>query len=319
MSIVELSGTSRDSTSASLTYFQKYSNGMLRLSPQGEQLLSFIPTWMQNGANVRNLQEALGVEFERVLTNLNDVADQLYAESATWGLQLWEEMLGLPVQNDLSPDGVLRRRTLVLTALARESFTSEAYFQSGIALLAGVDPEDVVITPHNPRTAPYSWHVAVPITYFEQSPISDDVVATPAVGGGSVPVETYTYKIAYRYASGLTSVSAETASVVLGSVGSVVLSNIPIASNGALARVLFRKEAGGSEWTRVGEITNNYDTIFTDTAAAGTTAAPEENAAKTEQAVRVEKFIRDTKPAHLHITSSGVGFQADIDSAGDPV
>jgi len=183
MTTFELGGTSRDAVVAQFNYFQQYENGILKLSPEGEALVSFLPAWMQQGTNIRNMQEAFGVEFERVVFFLTDLQDQFYVEFATWGLRYQEELLGLPIQTDLTPAGIARRRTLIITALAREAFTSEAYFQIGISLLAGVAVADVVITPENPRTARYTWRVEVPIQYIEDAPD----ITSPAMSGLEFP------------------------------------------------------------------------------------------------------------------------------------
>lgn len=297
-----------------MSILQYYSNGVLSLSGEGAALLSFLPASMQDGTNNRNIAEILGVEFERLVEAYSDVQLQFAVSTATWGLSYWEEMLALPIQTDVTADSLALRRTLVQTALLRDSFTSEEYFQSGIGLLAGVPAVDVIITGKNRETDPYSWRVEVPIDYYEPAPGSPPVLAN--AGAGNVPAGTYTYKVSFEFVTGETLPSAESSAIVLAGGSIVTVSSIPISSSGAIARKIYRKIAADSVWTLVGSLANNTDTIFTDNSATTGADAVAIASAKSEKALRIDAFVAGTKPAHINVEVGSVGFRAD-DGAAD--
>lgn len=65
-------------------------------------MLSYLPALYQDGAVMRALLQAQGVELDSLRTALAAILEQLYARTATWGLDRWEQELGLPANTVLT-------------------------------------------------------------------------------------------------------------------------------------------------------------------------------------------------------------------------
>lgn len=58
-------------------------------------MLAYVPKFIQTAQAYRAIIDAQGSEFDQLRTNIEDILKQFYVETATWGLDLWEQMLGL--------------------------------------------------------------------------------------------------------------------------------------------------------------------------------------------------------------------------------
>jgi hypothetical protein len=59
-------------------------------------MLAYVPKFIQAARSYKAVMDAEGPEFDLVRTNIADILSQFYVETATeWGLDLWEQMLGL--------------------------------------------------------------------------------------------------------------------------------------------------------------------------------------------------------------------------------
>ena len=61
-------------------------------------LLAKYPEYLQKGAEFADIQQALEPERVALWQARDGLMDQLNVESATWGLQYWEQALGIPVE-----------------------------------------------------------------------------------------------------------------------------------------------------------------------------------------------------------------------------
>ena len=65
--------------------------------PIGEiKLLQMLPTDYHHSTEIIDIQNALDVQSEKLRGDLNDLLQQLNIETATWGLNLWEDAYGIP-------------------------------------------------------------------------------------------------------------------------------------------------------------------------------------------------------------------------------
>lgn len=59
-------------------------------------MLTYVPLFLREAKAYKGIINAQGPEFDTIRTNMEDILKQFYVETATgWGLDLWEQMLGL--------------------------------------------------------------------------------------------------------------------------------------------------------------------------------------------------------------------------------
>ena len=78
-------------------------------------LINKLPHFYLNGVT-KPIQDAITLESDGVINNTEDTLNQFFVESATWGLDKWEKMLGIP-KNTL--DYVTRRENIKAKMRAR--------------------------------------------------------------------------------------------------------------------------------------------------------------------------------------------------------
>ncbi|WP_199615559.1 YmfQ family protein [Paenibacillus alkalitolerans] len=78
-------------------------------SPRGQTMLTYLPRYYEASRVMRSLLQAEGAEVDKIRQALNETLDQFFARTATWGLNDWEEELGLAPATD-QPDSERRDR-----------------------------------------------------------------------------------------------------------------------------------------------------------------------------------------------------------------
>ena len=58
-------------------------------------ITKYLPEFLQSDKNFKAVATACSMEHESIRTALQDIFDQFYVNTATWGLSLWENVLGL--------------------------------------------------------------------------------------------------------------------------------------------------------------------------------------------------------------------------------
>ncbi len=76
------------------------------------RLINYLPEHLKQSPEVVDLQDALTFENDILKSNISDLEAQFYVSTATWGLSLWEHMLGVQNHGDLSYDD--RRKAIIL-------------------------------------------------------------------------------------------------------------------------------------------------------------------------------------------------------------
>lgn len=90
-------------------------------------LIDLLPANYQNSSEVVDLQNALSVQVEKVQAAKDDLFLQLHVETATWGLSLWEQALGLVIDLSRSYDF---RRSRINSKLRAQGVTTAAMIQN---------------------------------------------------------------------------------------------------------------------------------------------------------------------------------------------
>lgn len=172
------------------------SNGILRLSEKAQALLNYLPQYMQEGENVRSIDEIIGSELQRAVDIQASTVDQVFASTATWALNLWEQMLNLPIGAD-SEDTYETRQNTVLSFLQGGNDESEYWFVERIKALVG----EVYVKDLDPSTHPYEVEVEVVAAIVEEPPkqsvtasVIDPIVDIEVVTEGS-PADSEVQKI----------------------------------------------------------------------------------------------------------------------------
>jgi len=83
-------------------------------SPKGRKFLGYISPIYEQSAIMQTIIDTIGQEWDDVNELVDEVCNQLFPQTATWGIVYWENLLGIP-RNDSFP--IEQRRTRILTQL----------------------------------------------------------------------------------------------------------------------------------------------------------------------------------------------------------
>lgn len=81
------------------------------ISQAGKRMLSYLPKLYETSRVMQSKLDAEGQEIDALRQALDEVLAQTFVQTATWGLDRWEEELGLPPGTGL-PDQERRERIL---------------------------------------------------------------------------------------------------------------------------------------------------------------------------------------------------------------
>lgn len=80
-----------------------------------QSLFELVPSVYKESKVVTNIIETDAKEIERLYAAINDVMDQFFVTSATWGLSNWERILNIPI---IETDSYEKRRIRILSKLS---------------------------------------------------------------------------------------------------------------------------------------------------------------------------------------------------------
>ncbi len=118
---------------------------------RGRELFSYLPAYYETSRVMQSDMEAKGSELDALYQALNEAADQFFVRTATWGLDRWEEELGIPTDR-AKP---IEQRRAVLESKLRGAGTfsgrlvknvAEAYERGNIEV--SVQPAEYKVTIH---------------------------------------------------------------------------------------------------------------------------------------------------------------------------
>ncbi len=93
------------------------------MSEHMRPLIERLPDHYQRSAPARELQRVVGLPMDRLWADREDLLDQLWVDTATWGLSWWETWCGIPV--DRSAGYELRRSRVKAKLRGRGTTTVE--------------------------------------------------------------------------------------------------------------------------------------------------------------------------------------------------
>ena len=74
-------------------------------------MMSFIPWYYLESVIMNELMDASGIEFDNVRDAIDDILNQFFVATATWGLDRWEEFLGIATDTSKTIDA--RRQAII--------------------------------------------------------------------------------------------------------------------------------------------------------------------------------------------------------------
>lgn len=97
-------------------------NSLLRISDKID-ITRYLPPFLKKDPNFRAVCDSCSWEHENIRKAILDALDQFFVERATWGLEMWERVLGIPTNPLESTE--MRRKTILLKLRQPESVTDE--------------------------------------------------------------------------------------------------------------------------------------------------------------------------------------------------
>ena len=97
-------------------------NSLLRISDKID-ITRYLPPFLKKDPNFRAVCDSCSWEHENIRKTILDALDQFFVERATWGLEMWERVLGIPTNPLESTE--MRRKTIRLKLRQPGSVTDE--------------------------------------------------------------------------------------------------------------------------------------------------------------------------------------------------
>lgn len=98
-------------------------------STRGKEMLSYLPPYYETSRVMRSILQAEGAEFDKLREALDETLNQFFVNTATWGLDQWEEELGLPI----TPDQLDAERRDKIISRLRGHGTATIYIVKNVA------------------------------------------------------------------------------------------------------------------------------------------------------------------------------------------
>lgn len=178
-------------TSSATAYPVSYSAaGLFDLSPIAEEMMRVLPSYFYLGNNNRRLMEMVAVVLKSYDDKIDEIQDQFFVQTATWGLAYWEQLAGLPINS-----GGLdyeTRRNAILNKL--RDCSSEECFVEG---LEGISNGRAAVIDLDPALNPYQ--VNIELGSSELVYAGPRTAPTAAAGAAGPLTGDYTYKVTYEF------------------------------------------------------------------------------------------------------------------------
>lgn len=84
-------------------------------------ILKYLPYFLSKDIRYKTTNNTCDIEHENIRLIINDLLNQLFIDTATWGLDLWEQFLGLPI--DKNTDYKTRRAKILSRMNNRQNVT----------------------------------------------------------------------------------------------------------------------------------------------------------------------------------------------------
>ena len=90
-------------------------------------ILKYLPEFLAKDQNFKAVADTCSIEHERIRLQLQDIFQQLFVTTATWGLFYWENVLGITPN---AGDDYTQRRNRILMRYQSTQTTTAAYIES---------------------------------------------------------------------------------------------------------------------------------------------------------------------------------------------
>lgn len=101
-------------------------------------LLEYLPSFYHNSDIVKAFMESSSIEVDTIKAYLEDLSKNLYVKTATWGLDLFEEELGLVTDKSISYE---ERRERILAKKRGNGTTTKAMIKNAAEAFSGGEVE----------------------------------------------------------------------------------------------------------------------------------------------------------------------------------
>lgn len=105
-------------------------------SETGKAMFDWISNIYDNSKVMVELYEALGQEFDDINLLVDDISKQMFIQTATWGLRLWEARFNLPINEN---DSYIERRNKALAKLQTRVTINPLTMATIIKNICGID------------------------------------------------------------------------------------------------------------------------------------------------------------------------------------
>lgn len=133
-------------------------------------LKRYLPVFLYLSPEFKAIQTALEQEHERQRQVQIDVAKQMKAETATWGMASWERMLGINVDTSINLE---TRRASVLAKMGKPPTVTPAFLTRMINLFTSVAATQIIEHPES-----YTIDIYLPDSGTHDFTLIDNAVAT---------------------------------------------------------------------------------------------------------------------------------------------
>ncbi|MBB6730062.1 YmfQ family protein [Cohnella zeiphila] len=83
-------------------------------SSAGQRMLTYLPGYYATSKVIRSMMDAEGQELDQLQAALDDILNQFFVSSATWGLNRWEAELAIPIDESKPID---QRRSAIVSKI----------------------------------------------------------------------------------------------------------------------------------------------------------------------------------------------------------
>lgn len=97
-------------------------------------LMDYLPHFYKNSDIQKSIQLGLGDEIASINYIINDILKQLFVETCTWGIELWEDFVGIP-HNKYKP--LQHRREVVIARLRGQGTTTKELIKNVATAFSG--------------------------------------------------------------------------------------------------------------------------------------------------------------------------------------
>ncbi len=102
------------------------------------EIRKYVPSFLEEAEPLKSIYRATGKESGLYFEKIEDVLAQMYVETATWGLSIWEKMLGIKSFTDSSFE---MRREVIISKLRGIGTTSKEMIKILAASFSGGEVE----------------------------------------------------------------------------------------------------------------------------------------------------------------------------------